>query len=325
MLILNEQDIHDMGIDWGETIAVIEKAVMQMSKGDFSQPVKPYLRFKSPKNRIIAMPAYIGGDIDMAGIKWIASFPDNLRMGKPRAHSVVILNDSETGEPLSIIPTALLSVIRTVSVTGLVIKYFLASRPLEKIKIGITGFGPIGQYHLSMCLALLGDKIEKVKLFDLRDIPAALVPGNGQVEIVHSWQEAYQDADIFITCTVSEKPYIDLKPKKGSLHANISLRDYQTMVYDWFKDCIIVDNWEEICRERTDIEMMHLERGLLESHTKSIIDLVTSNCIDQYPADAAVMFNPMGMAVFDIAVGAYYHSLIKANRCDAPAYVEANN
>jgi N-[(2S)-2-amino-2-carboxyethyl]-L-glutamate dehydrogenase len=319
MLIINEEDILNNGLNWNETIDVIEEAVINMSNGDFSQPVKPYLRFRNLKNRIIAMPAFIGGEINTAGIKWIASFPGNIALNKPRAHSVVILNDTATGEPVGIITSTLLSVIRTASVTGLVIRQFEKVRELQDLKIGIIGFGPIGQYHLKMCLDLLGDKINKVMLYDLREISPGLISGYDKVEIVNSWQEAYADADIFITCTVSDKPYIDLKPKPGSLHANVSLRDYKTIVYEWFKDAIIVDNWDEICREKTDIEMMHIEKGLQENATKSIIDMVADNCLENYDKESPVMFNPMGMAVFDVALGAYYCKACKVKQHDTEA------
>jgi ornithine cyclodeaminase len=253
------------------------------------------------------MPAFVGGNINMAGTKWIASFPGNIEKGIPRAHSVVILNNADTGEPLGIINTPLLSIIRTASVTGIVIKYYAQARSLSNLRVGITGFGPIGQYHLKMCTALLGDKIDKISLYDIRSIDASLIKEYKNVEIVNSWQDAYGNADIFITCTVSDAPYIDKPPKPGSLHLNVSLRDYKTSVFDWFKDAIIVDEWEEVCREKTDIEMLHIEKGLNKEGTKSIIDVVKERCIENIPADYPVMFNPMGMAVFDIAVGSYYY------------------
>lgn len=49
-----------------------------LANNEFAQPIKPYLRYNNLKNRIIAMPAYAGGECDMAGIKWIASYPDNI-------------------------------------------------------------------------------------------------------------------------------------------------------------------------------------------------------------------------------------------------------
>ncbi len=309
MIYINEDNLNQIGINWDETINTIEKAVKYLANNDFAQPIKPYLRYRDLKNRIIAMPAFIGGDINISGIKWIASFPDNINKGIPRAHSVVILNNADTGQPVGIINTPLLSIIRTASVSGLVIKYYNELKTLENINIGITGFGPIGQYHLKMCSDILADKINKISIFDLRDINSSLIPGNAQ--IVSSWEEAYLDADIFISCTVSNAPYINKPPKPGSLHLNVSLRDYVVDVYDFFKNSIIVDNWEEVCRQKTDIEMMHLKKGLQEKNTKTIIDIVLNNCLGKYTKEEPIMFNPMGMAVFDMAIGSYYYEIAK--------------
>lgn len=307
MLYLNEKDLLKIGIDWNKTIDVIELAVKCLNQKDFAQPIKPYLRYRNPINRIIAMPAFVGGDIDLAGIKWIASFPENIHNNIPRAHSVVVLNKSATGEPLCIINTALLSIIRTSSVTGLMIRHFLKARPLDAINIGIIGWGPIGQHHYKMCTELLGDRIKSIRLFDLRKIDPDTISGalKPKTQVAGSWQEAYRDTDIFITCTVSKAPYIDEKPKPGSLQANVSLRDFQTGIYDHTR-AIIVDDWEEVCREKTDIEMMHLEKGLKEEDSRSIADVVCNNALAEYPKDESIMFNPMGMAVFDIATGRYY-------------------
>ena len=313
MLYLNEKDILQIGINWEETIDSIEQAVRCLNDKDYAQPVKPYLRYRDLTNRIIAMPAFVGGDIDLAGIKWIASFPGNIDNNIPRAHSVVVLNQSDTGKPLCIINTALLSIIRTSSVTGLMIRYFLKARPRDSIKVGIMGWGPIGQHHFKMCTEILKDTIGNIYLYDVRQInPDAIEsPYKDRIVVTPSWREAYRDADMFITCTVSKAPYIDEKPKAGSLQLNVSLRDYTVAIYDYTK-AIIVDDWEEVCREKTDIEMLHLEKGLQEEDTKSIADVVCNNCMADFPEDEAVIFNPMGMAVFDIATAKHYLEKAKA-------------
>ena len=313
MIYLNEKDILKIGINWEETVDAIEKAVRCLNDKDYAQPVKPYLRYRDPVNRIIAMPAFVGGDVDLAGIKWIASFPGNIDNNIPRAHSVVVINQADTGIPIAIINTPLLSVIRTSSVTGLMIRHFLKTRPMDNINVGIIGWGPIGQYHFKMVTELLKDKVANVSLYDLRGINADAVesPYKDKIAAADSWQDAYRDADIFMTCTVSKAPYIDEKPKAGSLQLNVSLRDFKVDICDYTK-AIIVDDWEEVCREKTDIEMMHLEKGLQEEDTKSIADVVCNNCMADYPEDEAVMFNPMGMAVFDIATAGYYLDKAKA-------------
>lgn len=308
MIYLNENNMNDIGINWNEIISIIEEATKSLANNDFAQPIKPYLRYRDLKNRIIAMPAFVGGNINKSGIKWIASFPDNIKNNMPRAHSVVILNNADTGEPEAIINTAKLSILRTAAVTGSIIKAFSKVRELNNINIGIIGWGPIGQHHFKMVTELLGDKIDKIFLYDIAPISISSISSvyKEKIEIVDCWQDAYKDADIFMTCTVSKEPYIDMKPKKGSLQLNVSLRDYKTDIYEHIKENIIVDDWEEVCREKTDIEMLNIEKGLNKEDTKSIVDVICNNCFKDFSTEDVIMFNPMGMAVFDIAVGKYY-------------------
>lgn len=309
MIYLNECDMKKTGVLFDETIDVIKYTVECMENGKYAQPIKPYLRYGNPKNRIIAMPSFVGGNVNVSGIKWIASFPDNIEKGLPRAHSVLILNEAETGKPICVINTALLSIVRTSSVSGLVLKKYLDKNPGNNLRVGIIGWGPIGQYHFKMCTSLLGDRLSQIYLYDKRpviDIDAIDYEHKDKIAVANSWEEVYGEADVFITCTVSEAPYIDKKPKAGSLHLNVSLRDYKTDVYEYFKDSIIVDEWEEVCREGTDIEMMHIEKGLQKQHTKDIRSVVCKNCMDSYGSSEPIMFNPMGMAAFDVAIGNYY-------------------
>lgn len=313
MLYLNTKDIETLGVSWVETIDVIEQAVRTMHTNDFAQPIKPYLFYRDMRNRIIAMPAFIGNSIDMAGIKWIASFPGNRLHGLPRAHSVTILNESDTGRPLAIFNTSLVSSLRTASVSGLVIREFDKVRPFQDSTVGIVGFGPIGQCHLDMVEQVIGDRVKKVILYDIAGIKMEQVPKNmrERTVIAHSWEEAYLEADLFITCTVSSKGYIDKPPKPNALLLNVSLRDFTPNMLDYTRS-IIVDDWDEVCRENTDIEWMHLERGLQKEDTYSLVDVVCNQAIRKFPTEEAVMFHPMGMAVFDIATAVYYFRLAQS-------------
>jgi N-[(2S)-2-amino-2-carboxyethyl]-L-glutamate dehydrogenase len=229
----------------------------------------------------------------------------------PRAHSVTILNEASSGKPLCTINTTLVSGIRTAGVSGLLLKEYLKIKPASQtFNVGITGFGPIGQMHLSMVAALLGDRLNKVSLFDLRPVNVAgnrlLANLGDQIEWVDSWESAYEDADIFITCTVSDHRYVDKTPKKGSLQLNVSLRDYTADFLDHVA-MVVVDDWEEVCRENTDIDLMHQVKGLQKEGTRSIVDVVENQVFRDLEPQDVIMFNPMGMAVFDIAIGGYYY------------------
>ena len=311
MKYLNQSTITELGTNWEEVIHVINQATAALDKGEVSQPVKPYLRYKNMKNRIIAMPAYIGGDFEVAGIKWIASFPDNIKKNIPRAHAVIILNEESTGIPVGIINTALISGIRTAGVTGAIVaNYFKHHQPAEKINFGIIGFGPIGKLHLEMLISLFSHHINKVLIYDLNPDIAALVPAayKDKVVVTDNWETVFDHSKVFMTCTVSSDRYIDRIAPRGSLQLNVSLRDYQPEFMQQVNH-MVVDDWEEICRENTDIENMHLTYGLKKEDTKSIGDVLCRDAFAEVLDNEVVMFNPMGMAIFDMAIGKYYHTL----------------
>lgn len=306
MLYLGHDDVADIGTNWTELIDVIGTATTLYKKKDYAQPIKPYLRYGDLVNRIIAMPAFVGGDISVAGIKWIASFPGNIDRGLQRAHSVTILNEASTGKPLSLINTTMISAIRTAAVTASVINVIKQNTGTRRnMAVGISGFGPIGQIHLQMVTEVLKHHIDKVTVFDVREVESDVRQKFSHLPVQYSrqWQEAYDDADVFITCTVSKNRYIDRKPKAGSLQLNISLRDYMPEMLRYMK-YVVVDSWDEICRENTDIEKMHLEQGLQKENTISLADFHARPPMVDFKD--VVFFNPMGMAIYDIAVANYY-------------------
>lgn len=309
MLYLNDRDIRAVGLDWPALLDALEAAVHIADTGEYAQPIKPYLRYGNPRNRIIAMPAYMGGNVNAAGIKWIASFPDNINHGLPRAHSVMVLNDAQTGVPSAILNSPLTSIVRTAAVSGLMMKAFLMERPLGQIELGIVGWGPVGRLHYAMALALYGDLIRQIRIYDLRevDLLEADVPNHyrQKTKVAASWEEVYQSSDIFMTCTVSDYRYINLPPAEGQLLLNVSLRDYQSEALAAVK-AIVVDDWEEVCRENTDIERLHLEQGLTRSGTRSLADVICRRSLADFAPTQPILFCPMGMGVFDIATAVYF-------------------
>ncbi len=290
-------------------IGVIDSAVMLVNSNQFSQPIKPYLRFGDVKNRIIAMPAYLGGEIHFAGIKWIASFPGNITKGLPRAHSVTVLNNCHTGEPVCVINSSKISGIRTAAVSGYIVKRFLAHSARRPICVGISGAGPIGRLHLKMLASIAGSHIDRFLLFDIDRSAAENCKETlgGNAVICDSWQEAFTAADIFVTCTASTERYINIPPKEGSLQLNISLRDYFP---DFRKHVgmLLTDNWEEVCRENTDIELMYKAGLIAKEDVYSIFEIDKGKVFKNLDQNTVVMFNPMGMGIFDIAIGARYYS-----------------
>ena len=92
LLFLNNKAMEACGVlDMQEAIKDVEATYILTEKGDVILPGKLVTRWgTTPEDenrlgRINAMPGYIGGDYNMAGIKWIGSGPQNYKRGLPRA------------------------------------------------------------------------------------------------------------------------------------------------------------------------------------------------------------------------------------------------
>src|SRR5690348_11517090 len=83
-----------------EIVALVRETYRLHHAGGTINPDSYFLRFPDkPTARIIALPARVQGKHDIAGVKWIASFPDNHALGLPRASATIVLNDMATGFP----------------------------------------------------------------------------------------------------------------------------------------------------------------------------------------------------------------------------------
>lgn len=321
MLYLGEEHIRQLGMPWSKLMDVVEGAISLIDDGDYAQPLKPYLRYGNPRNRIITMPAYIGGSVQAAGIKWIASFPGNIAEGLPRAHSVTLLNDAATGVPAAVVNTALVSGIRTAAVSGVMLRQWQKARQslLEAgrsapIRVGIIGFGPIGRLHSEMCRSVLGSDLGEVYVYDIgwsrpgtrKPITTDCLPDEfGGTRVASDWEEIHDRCDVVIACTVSSDRYYRLPLRKGTLHLDVSLRDYAPEALDKVK-AIVVDDWQEVCRENTDIELLHLQKGLAADDVWTLGDIACRAALMTMSPEEPVLFCPMGMAAFDIAIAHWY-------------------
>jgi len=276
---------------WSELIDIIG---MVVAENDFCQPIKPYLSFPDPSARIIAMPAAVGGSIRKAGIKWISSFPENHNKGLPRAHSVLILNDYDTGVPLITFNTAELSALRTAAVTGYFLhQYMMFNEDLNSL--GIIGYGPIGQCHESMIQTIF--PFVKIMICDQKHIT------NSKWETYTNYKNMIGNVDGIITCTAGSDSnhYIEEITDNIKVFLNISLRDMKISKsnFEYF-DRWVVDSWDEVNRHGTDFSLFEKNYKFNNEQWSTLFDM------DETFLKGKICFNPMGMACFDIAIASYF-------------------
>jgi len=171
-LYLSEEDMIKAGVtDMKGCVEAIEEMFRIMKLGDYrmggangnshgsmvsfpAEPKFPNMPKDGPDRRFMAMPAYLGGSFDMAGMKWYGSNVENKKKGLPRSILILVLNDKDTGAPLAFMSANILSAFRTGAVPGVGFKYF--SREDSKV-VGIIGPGVMSRTAFDAIMAVRPD------------------------------------------------------------------------------------------------------------------------------------------------------------------------
>lgn len=244
-LYLSEPDMIKAGVkNMDQCVEAMEDLLVTLNKGDYvmagvnhnshgAQVIFPDdPQFEGmPKNaddrRFMAMPAYLGGKYQMAGMKWYGSNCENKASGLPRSILMMMLNDKDTGAPLALMSANLVSCYRTGAIPGVGAKY-LAGKDSETVTI--IGPGVMGRTcllaFLSVCPKITTVKVKgrgQRSLHVFEEFVKKECPQIQQVIVCDSMEEAVKDSDIIcVTSTAPVKeidfPYIaEDWVKKGAL------------------------------------------------------------------------------------------------------------
>ncbi|AGL16499.1 2,3-diaminopropionate biosynthesis protein SbnB [Actinoplanes sp. N902-109] len=297
-----------------ELLDVVRAAYLTHDAGESSNPHSSFLRFPGrDRPRIISLPAYLGGDFEVAGNKWIASFPDNTRHGIPRASATLILNDCTTGYPFACLESSIISATRTAASAVLGAQTLIGARRAHRV--GIVGTGLIAQ-HVWRFLRDLGWLIDGFRLFDLDPAAAerlgAVIAGTVADEIVVTdrVEEAFTDCDLVILTTVAGEPHLH-DPKllaHDPVVLHLSLRDLSPEIVLAAQN--FTDDVDHAVRERTSLHLTEQRTGNRDFIDGTLGDLLR-NRVHRDPARPAI-FAPFGLGVLDLAVGKWVHDRVVA-------------
>lgn len=353
-LYLSEPDMIKAGVkDMKQCVEVMEDMLVTLYKGDYvmggenhnshgcmitfpDDPKFPGMPKNADDRRFMAMPAYLGGSSQMAGMKWYGSNVDNKKKGLPRSILMMMLNDKDTGAPLALMSANLVSAYRTGGIPGVGAKYL--ARKDSKI-VSIIGPGVMGKTSLAAFVAVCPNldtvkikgrsqksldsfvKFVKEELLQIKNI-----------EICDSVEEAVKDSDIISFTTtvrndVSSFPYISGDwIKKGAL---ISMPSAAQFDDDFLvNNCkLVVDNrklyeaWEEEYPYPTYPDMQIIgtkftdlkhEGKITDDDIIDITDIIEGRKPGRQSDDDIIVYSVGGMPVEDIAWGGLiYRNAVK--------------
>ena len=353
-LYLSEPDMIKAGVkDMAQCVRVMEDMLVTLSAGDYvmagenhnshgaqvsfpNNPLFPGMPKNADDRRFMAMPAYLGGKYQMAGMKWYGSNCDNKQIGLPRSILMMMLNDKDTGAPLALMSANLLSAYRTGAIPGVGAKY-LAKK--DSKTVAVLGPGVMGKTSLAAFMSVC-PQIDTVRvkgrgqksLDSFVEYVKTEFPQVKNIIICATEEEAVRGSDIISvtsTAPVREKDftYIDGNwVKKGAL---ISLPSAARFDEDFLVNRCrkVVDNyklyeaWAEefpypsyelvqiIGAKFTDF--LH-EGKIKREDIIEIADVVQGKAAARESGDEIIVYSVGGMPVEDIAWGGtVYHNALE--------------
>jgi len=301
-----------------EVIKMVELAYESHAQGKSSLPHSTFLRFPDEqKNRIIALPAYVGENLGVAGVKWISSFPDNTNHGLDRASAVLVLNSTDTGQPEAFIEGSIISAKRTAASAVLAARHL--HRKSEVSAAGFLGCGVIN-FEVLRFLWSIYPEISSLTLFDhnperaqqFKDKCLALC-GHLNVVIAKDLNSLLGSAPLISIATTAINPHInDLSMcQQGTTILHISLRDITAEAI--LKCDNVVDDIDHVCRAQTSVHLAEQRTGHREFIRCALADVLLGAAPARRNAQQTVVFSPFGLGVLDIAVGKLVCDLARDN------------
>ena len=304
----------------GDLINLVKAAYQSHAGAESSLPHSTFLRFPNgERDRIIALPAYLGGEFNVAGVKWISSFPGNLALGLDRASAVLVLNSMLTGRPQAILEGSIISAKRTAASAALAAHCLLDSKMVDCL--GIIGCGVINFEIACMFLATL-PSLRRLLIFDTDPAGAQrfrtkFMGLSKEIEVViaPNMSRVLTGSSLVSMATTAIQPHIyDVSGcSPGAVILHVSLRDLSPEV---ILSCDnIVDDVDHVCRAQTSLhlaEQLVGHRGFIKC---SLADILNGAVSLRGNPSGVTIFSPFGLGILDIAVGKYVCDLaIKAGQ-----------
>lgn len=124
ILYLSRADVESLGVTMRQVIDAIDEGFRLKGLGQCEMPPKIGVHpLPSGDAFIHAMPAYVGGNVQSAGLKWVSGFPTNIARKLPYITGLLMLNDPQTGIPIAVMDCAWITAMRTGASVGISAKY----------------------------------------------------------------------------------------------------------------------------------------------------------------------------------------------------------
>ena len=277
-----------------------EAGFYQKGLGNVEMPPKPGVHPGGGDNFIHAMPAYIP-KLSSAGVKWVSGFPENHQHNLPYISGLLILNDTRTGLPLSVMDCVWITAMRTGAATALSAQ-FLAG---ESSTVGVLGCGVQGRTNVEALQVLF--PLKRVLAYDVDALALDRYCKKYRtvfaIEIapVNTPKEAVQGCDMVVTAgPILKTPHATIQPGWLTPGAFASLVDFDSY---WHGDAL--KEADLFCTDDTAQLFHYQQMGYFQQIPPLYADL-GELCAQLKPGrqsdDEITLAANLGLALDDMAV-----------------------
>jgi len=220
LLIVSGHDVR-RALPMSDCIEAVDRAMRAFSSGAADVPLRTIMTLPGGKNFFGVMPGYVD-DPRGLGAKILTVYPDNPRRGLSSHVGLVVLFDSETGMPLSVMDASEITAIRTAAASAVATRAL--ARP-DAAHLAILGTGEQAITHLQAMaqvralrtVRIWGRSPEKAASLAEREGPRLSL----RIEVCKTAREAVEQADIVCTVTAAAEPVLRGEWLAKGVHVNL--------------------------------------------------------------------------------------------------------
>ncbi len=304
--ILSGDDVR-AALTMADCIEAMDAVLRELAGDDLYLPLRSVVRPPKSQGLMGLMTAHRAGSAPAFGLKAVAIFPENPKIGLDAHQGIVVVFDGENGRVRGIVDGSAVTEIRTAAVSA------VATRALARegaVSLAVLGAGTQARAHIEAMACVL--PLERVRIYSRRPEPAAALAATTAER--HAWdasavasvEEALRDADVVCATTTAREPIVERAWLQPGTHVNAvgssipTTRELDGATMAAAR--IVVDARESALNESGDV-LLAMREGLLAEDVAlaELGEVLTGSAPGRASAEELTVFVSLGLAVEDLA------------------------